>query len=156
MRFAPDFQQGIFPAQPIRDAANRGHVCRDVLAGLAVAPRGGQGELAGLVSQVDRDAVELELGPRNSTGRIPALSPSSRRIARIELFPRRVLVSVSVRIESIGTAWRTGSELLARRAAHAAGWASPAYEARMFPLQLLHSLKSRSILRSVISGRSSM
>ena len=44
-----------------RDRADRADVLRDVVAALAVAARGGQHELAALVAEIDRDAVDFRI-----------------------------------------------------------------------------------------------
>ena len=88
---------------------------RHVLADLAVAARRRHGQLAVLVAQADRETVELELGrvlDRRRIGREPQIAAH----ARVELRGGfGDVVSVSVRIDSIGTAWRTGAN--SRRAA---------------------------------------
>ena len=45
-----------------RDRANRADILRDIVAALAVAPRGGQHELAFFVAQIDGDAVDFRIG----------------------------------------------------------------------------------------------
>ncbi len=88
-------------------AAHGADVLRHVLAGLAVAARGGLHQHAVLVAQVDRQAVELEFGGvlhrRVGVGQLE-LAPH----AGIEGQAPDGSVSVSVRIDSIGTACRTG------------------------------------------------
>src|SRR5947208_15957346 len=67
--------------KPRRNGANRADVVGDVLADLAVAPRGRLHQLTALVAQAQRQAVELELGgvrDRRRVGgkaQIPADSP---------------------------------------------------------------------------------
>jgi hypothetical protein len=96
------------PAQPQRDLADGADVLRHVLAGLAVAARGGLHQHALLVAQVDGQAVELQLGGVGDRG---ASGPGSSSRAPARRRPRaRFVVSVSVRMLSIGTAWRTGAK----------------------------------------------
>jgi hypothetical protein len=68
-RIAPDIDlaahlehRRVDPLQPQRDLVDRAQVVRDVLAGLSVTARGPQPQHAALVAQVDRQAVELQLG----------------------------------------------------------------------------------------------
>ena len=94
--------------QPLGHGGDGAHRVGHVLAGLAVAARRRLHQLAALVAQVDRQAVELHLGrvgdrrDRLRPGRAPCGCAASNFSA-----PAAV-VSVSVSIESIGTAWRTG------------------------------------------------
>jgi len=67
--------------QPQRDLADRAHVLRHVLAGLAVAARGRLHEHAVLVAQVDGQPVELQLRAvlhRRRIGVQPQLAPHAR------------------------------------------------------------------------------
>jgi hypothetical protein len=84
-------------------------VLRHVLAGLAVAARGRLHQHPVLVAQVDRQAVELQLGCV-LTGGSPSGQASSRRTRASKASAPLSSVSVSVRIDSIGTAWRTGTK----------------------------------------------
>ncbi len=61
---AADFQHRRRPGdgEHLRDRADRAHVARHVLAHLAVAAGRSHGEPALLVAEIDREAVELELG----------------------------------------------------------------------------------------------
>ena len=68
---------GVDALQPLRDRADRAHGVRHVLAGLAVAARGGLLQHAALVAQVDRQAVELQLG------RVPTGGASARQLERV-------------------------------------------------------------------------
>ena len=99
-----------------RDGAD---VVRHVLAGLAVAARGGLHQHAVLVAQVDREAVELELGRVVDRRRVVAPARARAARARRTRARRASVVSVSVRIDSIGTACRTGVEAFEHRADHA-------------------------------------
>ncbi len=101
---------GVVAFQAQRDRLDGADVLRHVFADLAVAARGRLHQHAVLVAQVDREAVELELGGvfdrRIVRAEAAARAARARRTSRA---PPSV-VSVSVRIDSIGTAWRTGAK----------------------------------------------
>jgi len=78
-------------------------VLGDVLAGFAVATRGRMSKHAVFVAQVDGKAVELQLGGVLDR-RIGVIQSSSLRTLASKARAPLASVSVSVRIDSIGTA----------------------------------------------------
>ena len=92
-----------------RDRANRPHVGRDILAYLAIAARRRDGQHAVLVAQADRQAIELELG-QVFQRRCRGIERQLAAHPRVELAAAPAMVSVSVRIDSIGMACRTGAK----------------------------------------------
>ena len=104
--------------EPQRNAADGAHVLRHVLAGFAVAARGGQRQHALLVPEIDGEAVELELAGIFD-GRVAVLELEFAAHARVEIQRPRGL-DVGFRVDrQHGHAVRYRREAFQRLAAHA-------------------------------------
>ena len=99
---------GAGPSSRHRDLADGADVLRDVLADLAVAAGRGLHQHAVLVAQVDSQPIELELGHVLHRRRV--VSQANSRRTRASKFLPVASMSVSVRIDSMGTTWRTFSK----------------------------------------------
>jgi hypothetical protein len=96
-------------AQAQRDLADGADVLRHVLAGLAVAARGGLHQHAVLVAQVDGQAVELELGGVFDRRRVGASPVRGARARRRPAAPAGGGVGLGADAEH-RHAWRTGAK----------------------------------------------
>ena len=118
-----------------RQRADRAHVHRHVVAAHAVAARGGAGERAVFVEQIDRDSVDLQL--RLVLDIIDAEALLHARIPLVQLFDRvRVLDRQHRRVVNDG-----GEIARHRHAADALRGRVRIGELRMRRLQLLQALQ---------------